>query len=183
MKKIIALLVLITSFECLAQTTSLNYPNYIFLIFGAPQGEKTNLVEDGAQTRTIVAHDAARAICTRQRPNDNPYKVSFSAADLASNSNFEFDFENSNQQQLKVGSKVSVAGTLTFWKILGNQWRVTNLSMVVTDVGPNFVIAKAQASTGQNGAYNKPGSIHPNPGSTVAGRADILMSEIKITCN
>ena len=182
MKKIIALLILITSFECLAQTTSLNYPNYIFLIFGAPQGEKTNLIEDGAQTRTIVAHDAARATCTRQRQNDNPYKVSFSAIDLASNSNFEFDFENSNQKPLKVGSKIGVQSTLTFWKILGNQWRVTNLNMVVTEIGPNFVVAKAHAGIDQNGIYNKPGTVHPNSGSAT-GRADILKSEIRISCN
>jgi hypothetical protein len=182
MKKLLGIVILITSFGCLAQNAGLNYPNYIFLIFGAPQGEQTNLIQLGAQTRTIVAHDNARATCTRQRPNDNPYKVSFSAIDLASNSNFEFDFENSNQQPLKVGSKIGVQGILTFWKILGNQWRVTNLNMVVTEIGTNFVVAKAHAGIDQNGIYSKPGTVHPNSGSA-AGRADILKSEIRISCN
>ena len=98
MKKILGIILFFISFASFGQSKSLGYPNYLYLIFGAPQGEQTSLIEQGSQTRTIVAHDFAKTSCSRLRPNDPPYKISLTVADPASNSSFVFAFENQNQQ-------------------------------------------------------------------------------------
>jgi len=155
----------------------------MLLIFGAPQGERTTLVEPGASTRTIFAHDDAKSSCARRRPDEPPYKILLTVNDRSSNSSFEFEYENQNPQPLTVGSAIKLQNTTTFWNILGNKWRATILNLKITEIGSNYVLASAKAYDETKGVRtNNVGAVFPGGGSA-AGRAEIVSAKMKITCN